>query len=173
MPLHRDIHWIGRQWAVTGLGMQLIDQKLKGFFDIEIPQLWDEALIETMRAKEWLNVADFDKGLEVARKRFPPGGVTQPPTAATPGQPVALAAVPEAQPVPPVASAPPIVSAPVITSIKPIRKTPAPVQITTPAELHPQAPEMIEPAKSARAEFQMRFLGHGKFIRPWRVRMKE
>ena len=39
MPLHRDIHWIGRQWAVTGLGMQLIDQKLKGFFDIEVSQL--------------------------------------------------------------------------------------------------------------------------------------
>ena len=71
MPLHRDIHWIGRQWAVTGLGMQLIDQKLKGFFDIEVSRLWDEALIETTRAKEWLNVADFDKGLEVARKRFP------------------------------------------------------------------------------------------------------
>ena len=30
MALHRDIHWIGRQWAVTGHGMQLIDQKLKG-----------------------------------------------------------------------------------------------------------------------------------------------
>jgi len=69
MPLHRDIHWIGRQWAVTGHGMQLIDQKLKGFFDIETSRLWEEALIETMRAKEWLNVADFDKGLEVARKR--------------------------------------------------------------------------------------------------------
>ena len=36
MALHRDIHWIGRQWAVTGHGMQLIDQKLQGFFDIAI-----------------------------------------------------------------------------------------------------------------------------------------
>ncbi|MBR1232778.1 hypothetical protein [Bradyrhizobium sp. AUGA SZCCT0182] len=176
MALHRDIHWIGRQWAVTGLGMQLIDQKLKGFFDIEVPQLWDEALIETTRAKEWLNVADFDKGLEVARKRFPPGSVTSPPAAATPAQPAALAAVPEAQPVPPltsVASAPPIVAAPVITSIKPVRKAPAPAQITTPAEPLSQEAEMIEPAKSALGKFQMQFLGYGKFIRPWRVRMKE
>ena len=176
MALHRDIHWIGRQWAVTGLGMQLIDQKLKGFFDIEVSQLWDEALIETMRAKEWLNVADFDKGLEVARKRFPAGGATAPPAAATLAQPAALAAVPEAQPVAPltpVASAPPMGAAPVITSIKPVRKTPATVQITTSAEPLPQEPEMIEPAKSVLAKFQMQFLGHGKFIRPWRVRMKE
>ena len=71
MPLHRDIHWIGRQWAVTGHGMQLIDQKLQGFFDIEIARLWDESLIESMHAKEWLNAADFDKGLAVARARFP------------------------------------------------------------------------------------------------------
>ncbi|MBR1143867.1 hypothetical protein [Bradyrhizobium sp. AUGA SZCCT0431] len=156
--------------------MQLIDQKLKGFFDIEVSQLWDEALIETMRAKEWLNVADFDKGLEVARKRFPAGGATSPPAAATPAQPAALAAVPEAQPVSPltsVASAPPVVAAPVITSIKPVRKTPAPAQIAKPAELLPQEAEMIEPAKSAPEKFQMRFLGYGKLIRPWRVRMKQ
>ena len=69
MPLHRDIHWIGRQWAVTGHGMQLIDQKQKGFFDIEASRLWDEALIERMRAQDWIKLADFDKGLEVARKR--------------------------------------------------------------------------------------------------------
>jgi hypothetical protein len=71
MALHRDIHWIGRQWAVTGHGMQLIDQKLQGFFDIAIVGLWDEGLIATMHAKEWLNAADFDKGLAVARARFP------------------------------------------------------------------------------------------------------
>jgi hypothetical protein len=71
MALHRDIHWIGRQWAVTGFGMQLIDQKLKGFFDIEAVNLWDDGLIEAMHAKEWLNKADFDKGLAIARKRYP------------------------------------------------------------------------------------------------------
>src|SRR3954451_7533330 len=83
MPLHRNIHWIGSQWAVTGHGMQLIDQKLKGFFDIKASRLWEEALIETMRGKEWLNAADFDKGLGVARKRFPPGGGTPSPPAET------------------------------------------------------------------------------------------
>src|SRR3954452_22495077 len=71
MALHRDIHWIGRQWAVTGFGMQLIDQKLKGFFDIESVNLWEDGLIEAMHAKEWLNKADFDKGLDIARKRYP------------------------------------------------------------------------------------------------------
>jgi len=83
MALHRDIHWIGRQWAVTGHGMQLIDQKLQGFFDIEAARLWDESLIEGMRAKEWLNAADFDKGLAVARARYPqaPGAVKSPPAA--------------------------------------------------------------------------------------------
>jgi hypothetical protein len=28
---------------------------------------------------------------------------------------------------------------------------------------------MIEPAKSVLANFRLQFLGHGKFIRPWRV----
>jgi len=81
MPLHRDIHWIGRQWAVTGHGMQLIDQKQKGFFDIETSRLWDEALIERTRAQDWIKLADFDKGLEVARKRHStqPQAVVPPP----------------------------------------------------------------------------------------------
>src|SRR5437868_5467372 len=79
MALHRDIHWIGRQWAVTGFGMQLIDQKLKGFFDIEAVRLWEDGLIEAIHAKEWLNKADFDKGLEIARKRYPdPSGAVVP-----------------------------------------------------------------------------------------------
>ncbi|MBR1200884.1 hypothetical protein JQ634_14210 [Bradyrhizobium sp. AUGA SZCCT0240] len=181
MPLHRDIHWIGRQWAVTGLGMQLIDQKLKGFFDIEVPQLWDEALIETMRAKEWLNVADFDKGLEVARKRFPPGGVTQPETIA---------------PAPPVAptvcqAAPPVTPAPVV--VPPIAPIEPPPQIAKLEEPRPPKPDPIkpppappvilraiaiptpepEPAQSVPPKFQMVFSGYAKFVRPWRVRMRE
>ncbi|OCK56917.1 hypothetical protein [Bradyrhizobium sp. LMTR 3] len=69
MALHRDILWIGKQWAVTGHGMQLIDQRLMGAFDIEVARLWDDDLIERMHAKEWLNAADFDKGLAVARTR--------------------------------------------------------------------------------------------------------
>ena len=162
MPLHRDIHWIGRQWAVTGHGMQLIDQKLKGFFDIEATRLWDEALIETMRAKEWLNVADFDKGLEVAQKRYKdqPRAVSQPPQEMiSPAQPVA--------PVAPSAAAPPSVP------IEPLPEVATPVQIATPAEPPPQKPETIEPAKPAPGKFDMRFLGAAKFIRPWRVQVRK
>jgi hypothetical protein len=71
MALHRDIFWIGRQWAVTGHGMQLIDQRLEGAFDIEVIRLWDDDLIESLRGKAWLKAEDFDKGLAVARTRHP------------------------------------------------------------------------------------------------------
>src|ERR1700736_1602664 len=80
MALHRDIYWLGRQWAVTGLGLQLIDQKLQGFFDIEASRLWEEPLIAKMHGKEWLNRADFDKGLALARTRY-----SQTPRAVAPG----------------------------------------------------------------------------------------
>ena len=85
MALHRDIFWIGRQWAVTGHGMQLIDQRLMGAFDIEVARLWDDDLIERMHAKEWLNAADFDKGLAVARTR--PCTLNSPPTTSSSGTP--------------------------------------------------------------------------------------
>jgi hypothetical protein len=71
MALHRDIYWVGRQWAVTGFGVQAIDQRLKGAFDIEVSRLWEDDLAERMRAHAWLNVADFDKAVTVARTRFP------------------------------------------------------------------------------------------------------
>jgi|SRR5579872_1033177 len=71
MALHRDIFWVGRQWAVTGIGLQAIDQRLKGAFDIEKSRLWDEELRQDMHAYPWLNVEDFEKALAVARARFP------------------------------------------------------------------------------------------------------
>jgi hypothetical protein len=71
MALHRDIFWIGRQWAVTGFGVQAVDQRLKGAFDIEIARLWDEDLPRRMRALAWLNADDFSKALEIARQRHP------------------------------------------------------------------------------------------------------
>jgi hypothetical protein len=71
MALHRDIHWIGRQWAVTGFGLQVINQKHGGAFDIEIARLWDDGLLESLREQKWLNAADFEKGLAIARKRYP------------------------------------------------------------------------------------------------------
>ena len=71
MALHRDIYWVGRQWAVTGHGMQACDQKQKGQFDIEIARLWDEGLAEGLRQQKWFNAEDFDKGLAIARARYP------------------------------------------------------------------------------------------------------
>jgi hypothetical protein len=86
MALHRDIHWIGRQWAVTGFGMQAIDQRLSGQFDIEISRLWEGDLAESLRDQKWFNAEDFNKGLSAARQRYP-----EPPFKAAP---------PEAAPVP-------------------------------------------------------------------------
>ena len=71
MALHRDIFWIGRQWAVTGAGIQAVDQRLRGVLDIEIARLWDDAHVQSRRAKPGVNAADFDKALTVARERFP------------------------------------------------------------------------------------------------------
>jgi hypothetical protein len=161
MPLHRDIHWIGRQWAVTGHGMQLIDQKQKGHFDIEVSRLWDEAVVAELRAQQWVNVADFDRGLEVARKRYPDASrpVSPPPETIVRTAP--------ATPVGPLVAAPPIVPS------APLPEAATPMHVAKPAEAAPQQGEAIEPAKSTPREFQMRFSGRAKFVRPWRVRMKK
>lgn len=71
MALHRDIFWVGRQWAVTGAGIQAVDQRLRGVLDIEIARLWDDDFVHSRRAKPGLNVEDFDSALAIARTRFP------------------------------------------------------------------------------------------------------
>ena len=71
MALHRDIYWVGRQWAVTGYGMQAVDPRLKGQFDIEAVRLWDDGLSESLNAGGWLNGEDFAKALSAARARYP------------------------------------------------------------------------------------------------------
>ena len=71
MALHRDIYWVGRQWAVTGYGVQACDQKQKGKFDIEASRLWEDGVQESVRALKWLNSEDFDKAVSVARKYYP------------------------------------------------------------------------------------------------------
>jgi hypothetical protein len=71
MALHRDIFWVGRQWAVTGFGIQAVDQRLKGAFDIEEARLWEEGLVERTRAFSWLNHDDFSRALDIARSHFP------------------------------------------------------------------------------------------------------
>ena len=71
MALHRDIYWVGRQWAVTGHGIQACDQKQKGQFDIEAARLWEDGVQESVRALKWLNAEDFDKAVSAARKYYP------------------------------------------------------------------------------------------------------
>jgi hypothetical protein len=70
---------VGRQWAVTGYGIQACDQKQKSKFDIEASRLWEDDVLESMRAFQWLNTEDFEKALSVARKHFP-----EPPPKAIP-----------------------------------------------------------------------------------------
>jgi hypothetical protein len=71
MALHREIYWVGRQWAVTGYGIQACDQKQKSKFDIEASRLWEDGVLESRRALQWLNIEDFEKALSVARKHYP------------------------------------------------------------------------------------------------------
>jgi hypothetical protein len=79
MPLHRDIYWVGKQWAVTGYGIQACDQKKKGEFDIEASRLWEDGVLDGLRAEPWFNGEDFDKALAAARKHYP-----EPPRKAAP-----------------------------------------------------------------------------------------
>ena len=154
MALHRDILWIGRQWAVTGHGMQLIDQRLEGAFDIEAIKLWDDDLIESLRAKAWVKAEDFDKGLAVARTRHPrpaPGAVTIPATEPiAPPHPAAKLEAPK--PAPPAAVEPSRVAA------RQAPESPPPVA--------------LEPPKPQSPDLQMKIEGHARFVRPWRVWMK-
>jgi hypothetical protein len=86
MALHRDIYWVGRQWAVTGHGIQACDQKQKSQHDIEASRLWEDGVLENARALKWLNTEDFDKAISVARKYYP-----EPPRKTPPAEkPVSL-----------------------------------------------------------------------------------
>ena len=151
MALHRDIFWIGRQWAVTGHGMQLIDQRLKGAFDIDGARLWDDGLIETVRAKAWCKAEDFDKGLAVARARHP-----QPQASSTPAAAAPVSAIEPDAPPPPKLERPSTVEPP-----------PA-----APTEASPQPPP-IEPPKQQSPDLHMKIDGGARFARPWRVWMKK
>jgi hypothetical protein len=71
MALHRDIYWVGRQWAVTGYGIQACNQKQKSRFDIKASELWEDGVLQSIRAETWLNLEDFEKALAVARKQYP------------------------------------------------------------------------------------------------------
>jgi hypothetical protein len=101
MALHRDIFWVGKQWTVTGYGMQAVDQKSKGQFDIEASRLWEDDLLERLQAETWFNPEDFKKGLALARARYPePAGVAPTEPSVAPPEPSASVERPKpAQPI--------------------------------------------------------------------------
>ena len=89
MALHRDIYWVGKQWAVTGHGIQACNQKQKSQFDIEGARLWDDGVQEAVRAEKWVNTDDFEKAVAVARKYYPepPGWTSRSLKQAAPAEP--------------------------------------------------------------------------------------
>lgn len=149
MALHRDIYWVGKQWAVTGYGVQACDQKQKSKFDIEAGRLWDDDVLESLRAQKWLNVEDLEKALVVARQHFPePARKVTPPPRVAPVEPPSQ----------------------VVKAEVPKRAKPAPVEQEPAIAL--QAPAITK-ADAEPPKFDMLFSGAAKFIRPWRVRMKK
>jgi hypothetical protein len=165
MALHRDILWIGRQWAVTGHGMQLIDQRLMGAFDIEVARLWDDELIAQMHARQWLNTADFDTGLAVARarhKRPEPGSgeIATPPVPA-----IEVIAAPQA--IEPQAQGHEMPMAePLATAMEQAQSGAAQ------QGLDRELPAASEPAGQRSPDLELKTEGRARFARPWRVWMK-
>ena len=152
MPLHRDIFWIGRQWAVTGFGMQAINQKHGGQFDIPVERLWDDNLLTGVRGQKWFNPDDFAKGLAIAQARHP----KPPPKPAPPPLPVEAAQAAKAATIP----KPTAFSATLSVDVSAIAATPA-------------LPEPARPSEPAPSFPDMRILGHpAKLVRVWRAQRR-
>jgi hypothetical protein len=100
MALDRDIYWVGKQWAVTGHGIQACNQKQKGQFDISASRLWEDGVQDTVRAEKWVNTDDFEKAVAIARKYYPepPRKAPAPVVPTPPPQPIL---VPEPKPATP------------------------------------------------------------------------
>jgi hypothetical protein len=144
MALHRDIFWIGRQWAVTGLGMQAINQKHGGQFDIAIERLWDDDLADGLRDQKWFNPDDFAKGLAIAQARHskPPARPAPPPL---PVQTLLKSTIASAQAVLPEAAA-----------------------------AQTADPDPPRPPQATPSLLQMGSTGHSaKLLRVWRVRRRQ
>jgi hypothetical protein len=149
MALHRDIYWVGRQWAVTGYGIQACDQKQKGQFDIEASRLWEDGVLEDMRELKWLNTADFDNAISVARKYYP-----EPPGRSAPRQKK---------------------TAPVEESGPALKETGLKAPGLKELSLNGSGPKEIpvEAPKPAAPEFDMRVDGWpAKFLAQWRIRIR-
>ncbi|WP_298261338.1 hypothetical protein [Bradyrhizobium sp.] len=98
MALHRDIYWVGKQWAVTGHGIQACNQKQKGQFDIAGSHLWDDGVQDAVRSLNWVNKEDFDKAVAAARKHYPEPLRNEPSPAPPVSPPTHMAPAPEAEP---------------------------------------------------------------------------
>lgn len=93
MALHRDIYWVGKQWAVTGHGIQACNQRQRGQFDIEASRLWEDGVQAAVRAEKWVDADDFEKAVSAARKYYPEPPRKMPPE--KPAAPVELKPLPE------------------------------------------------------------------------------
>jgi outer membrane biosynthesis protein TonB len=151
MALHRDIFWVGKQWAVTGYGMQAVDQKQKSKFDIEASRLWEEDLLENLSAQRWFNAEDFNAGLSVARAKYPeaPGKAAlrkkaavkeSAPAPVAPSKPAPraeLKAEPKAEPPKPDAKSRAMKTQPTVEPVKPAPKVEPPKPETAKSEAAP------------------------------------
>jgi hypothetical protein len=97
MALHRDIFWVGKQWAITGHGIQACNQKQRGQFDIAASQLWEDGVQDAVRSLGWVNREDFDNAVSAARKHYPEPPRNAPP-AVPPSPVIHMAAAPEPRP---------------------------------------------------------------------------
>jgi hypothetical protein len=185
MPLHRDIFWVGRQWAVTGHGMQAVDQKQKSKFDIEICRLWDDDLLDGVSGERWFNLDDFSKALALARARYPesPHRVKAAPKV----EPVKPDAGREPKPKTPSYTAAPCAAsaerilpqgnatpAPPCAAVSPLKEgvSVQPSKLQSRSRLLKPALE-VEPAKLVVAKFAMRLEGgSAKFTPMWRIRIR-
>jgi hypothetical protein len=171
MALHRDIFWVGKQWAVTGYGMQAVDQKQKSKFDIEASRLWEDDLTENLSEQRWFNADDFNAGLSIARARYPepPGKAASRKRAAVKAEaskPDAKSKSAKSQP-----AAEPVKPA---AKIEPAKSKAAPAPSKPVLKADPAKPAAkAEPKKPAPAQFNMR-IGQwpAKFTQMWRVRIK-
>ena len=203
MALHRDIFWVGKQWAVTGYGMQAVDQKQKSKFDIEASRLWEDDLLENLSEQRWFNAEDFNAGLSIARAKYPeaPGKAALRKKAAAKESAVAPVAPSKAEPkieskvaakaepkadvkAKPTKSAPaaePAKPAPKVESPKPEAAKPQPAP--APSKLSftgGSTAATLKTGSKARAkkrppaQFNIRIDGWpAKFTRMWRVRINQ
>ncbi len=69
--LNHPIYWKGRQWAVTGFGIEARDGK----YVIKGQRIWEDnsghGWVHQMAEKEWVDLSDFVEALRLARARWP------------------------------------------------------------------------------------------------------